>query len=120
MPIQAGFAFLPARTVRDGELFTAGQEFTLLQNMPRLYYDFLAIADVACWCLCFWWMHRISSRQDAVLDQLRKQAERIEKISKEQHAILAQVHPNVESLQKTVDEVSDDVARVKGKVEKQR
>ena len=71
-----------------------------MQNMPRLYYDFLAIADVACWCVCFWWMHRISSRQDAVLDQLRKQAERIENISKEQHAILAEVHPNVESIQK--------------------
>ena len=91
-----------------------------MQNMPRLYYEFLAIADVACWCLCFWWMHRISRRQDAVLDQLRKQAERIEKISKEQHAILAEVYPNVESIQKTVDEVSDDVARVKGKVEDQR
>ena len=124
MPIRAGFAFLPARTVRDGEtllvqLFMAGHGITLMQNMPRLYYDFLAIADVACWCVCFWWMHRISSRQDAVLDQLRKQAERIEKISKEQHAILTEVHPNVESIQKTVDEVSDDVARVKGKVEKQ-
>ena len=90
-----------------------------MQDMPRLYYDFLAIADVACWSICFWWMHRISSRQDAVLDQLQKQAERIEKISKEQHAILAEVHPNVELIQKTVDEVSDDVARVKGKVEKQ-
>ena len=88
--------------------------------MPRLYYDFLAIADVVCWCICFWFMHRISSRQDAVLDQLRKQAERIEKISKEQHAILAEVHPNVESIQKTVDEVSDEVARVNGKVENQR
>jgi len=90
-----------------------------MQNVPRLYSDFLTIADVACWCLCFWWMHRISSRQDAVLDQLRKQAERIENISKEQHAILTEVHPNVESIQKTVDEVSDDVAHVKGKVEKQ-
>ena len=124
MPIRAGFAFPPARTVRDGgtllvQLFTAGHRIILLQNMPRLYYDFLAVANVACWCVCFWWMHRISSRQDAVLDQLQKQAERIEKISKEQHAILAEVHPNVESIQKTVDEVSDDVARVKGKVEKQ-
>ena len=91
-----------------------------MQDMPRLNYDFLTIADIACWCICFWWMHRISSRQDAVLDQLRKQAERIERISKEQHAILTEVHPNVESIQKTVDEVSDDVARVKGKVEKQR
>ena len=94
-----------------GQLFMAGHKITLVQ-------DILTIADVACWCICFWWMHRISSRQDAVLDQLRKQAARIEKISKEQHAILSEVHPNVESIQKTVDEVSDDVARVKGRVEK--
>jgi len=99
--------------------FTAGNEITLMLDMLRLNYDFLTIADIACWCICFWWMHRISSRQDAVLDQLRKQAERIENISKEQHAILTEVHPNVESIQKTVDEVSDDVAHVKGKVEKQ-
>ena len=88
--------------------------------MTRPLYDFLAIADIGCWCLCFWWMHRISTRQNAVLDQLRKQAQRIEKISKEQHAILSEVHPNVESIQKSVDEVSDEVTRVKGKVEEQR
>jgi len=50
---------------------------------------------------------------------LPKQAQRIETVSKEQHAILSEVHPNVESIQKIVDEVSDDVAHVKGKVEKQ-
>ena len=33
--------------------------------------------------------------------------------------ILTKVHPDVESIQKTVDEVSDNVARVKGKVVKQ-
>ena len=88
--------------------------------MTRLFNDFLAIADTGCWCLCFWWMHRISTRQNAVLDQLRKQAQRIEKISKEEHAILSEVHPNVESIQKRVNEVSDEVTRVKGKVEEQR
>ena len=122
MPIRAGFASPQARIVREGgllraQLFMAGQRFILLKDMPRLY-DFLTMADIACWCLCFWWMHRISSRQDAVLDQLRNQTERIEKISQEQHAMLTEVHPNVESIQKTVDEVSDDVARVKGRVEK--
>ena len=85
-----------------------------------MFYDFLAIANIGCWCMCFWWMHRISTRQNAVLDQLRKQAQRIEKISKEEHAILSEVHPNVESIQKRVDEVSDEVTRVKGKVEEQR
>ena len=65
--------------------------------MPRIFYDFLGIADIGCWCLCFWWMHRISARQNAVLAQLGKQAQRIEKISKEEHAILSELHPNVES-----------------------
>ena len=85
-----------------------------------MFYDFLAIANIGCWCMCFWWMHRISTRQNAVLDQLRKQAQRIENISEEEHAILTEVHPNVESIQKRVDEVSDEVTRVKGKVEEQR
>ena len=88
--------------------------------MSRVFYDILAIANIGFWCICFWWMHRISTRQNAVLDQLRKQAQRIEKISKEEHAILSEVHPNVESIQKRVDEVSDEVTRVKGKVEEQR
>ena len=79
--------------------------------MPRVFYDFLAIADVGCWCVCFWWMHRISTRQNAVLDQLREQAHRIEKVSEEEHAILAEVHPNVEAIQRSVDEVSEKVAR---------
>ena len=85
-----------------------------------MFSDFLAIANTGCWCLCFWWMHRISARQNAVLDQLRNQGHRIERISKEEHAILSEVHPNVESIQKRVDEVSDEVTRVKGKVEEQR
>jgi len=88
--------------------------------MSRIFYDFLTIANVAFWGICFWWMHRISTRQNAVLDQLRQQAQRIEKISKEEHAILSELHPNVESIQKSVDEVSDEVTRVKGKVDEQR
>jgi archaellum component FlaC len=88
--------------------------------MSRMFYDFLAIANVGFWGICFWWMHRISARQNAVLDQLRQQAHRIENISKEEHAILSELHPNVESIQKSVDEVSDEVTRVKGKIEEQR
>ena len=88
--------------------------------MTRIFYDFPAISNIGCWGICFWWMHRISTRQDAVLDQLRKQAQRIEKISKEEHAILSELHPNVESIEKRVGEVSDEVTRVKWKVEEQR
>src|SRR5438034_1215035 len=31
-----------------------------------------------CWCVCFWWMHRISARQDALLKELHEITTRIE------------------------------------------
>jgi hypothetical protein len=80
--------------------------------MTRWILDLINIAGLACWMVCFWWMHRISSRQNAVLEQLRKQGERVENISHEEHAILSELHPNVEAIQKGVDEVSEKVERV--------
>jgi hypothetical protein len=81
-------------------------------SMSRLLLDWITVADLGCWCVCFWWMHRISTRQDALLEQLRDQARRIEKVSKEEHAILSELHPNVEAIQKGVDEVTQKVDRV--------
>lgn len=80
--------------------------------MSRLFLDCISVADIGCWCLCFWWMHRISTRQNSVLEELRGQARRIEKISKEEHAILSELHPNVEAIQKGMDQVSEKVTRV--------
>ena len=80
--------------------------------MSHVLLDWITVADLGCWCICFWWMHRISTRQDAVLEQLREQARRIEKVSKEEHAILSEVHPNVEAIQKDVHEVTEKVDRV--------
>jgi hypothetical protein len=40
------------------------------------------------WVVCFWWMHRISSRQDALLTELRE-------LAQTQHNILREVHPDV-------------------------
>ncbi len=80
--------------------------------MTRLILDLTNITGLLCWCVCFWWMHRISSRQNAMLEQLRKQGQRIESISQEEHAILSELHPNVEAIQKGVDEVSEKVERV--------
>lgn len=88
--------------------------------MPRFFLDAVTVADVGCWCVCFWWMHRISTRQNAVLEQLREQAKRIEKVSQEEHAILTELHPNVEAIQKDVQEVSEKVTRVEGNVDNQR
>ena len=77
--------------------------------MNRYFLDFIALLDIGCWCVCFWWMHRISTRQDAMLDQLQQQAHRIEKVSKEEHEILTELHPKVQDIQKGIDEVSEKV-----------
>jgi uncharacterized protein (UPF0335 family) len=47
-------------------------------------------------------MHRISSRQNVVLKQLREQAHRIENVSKEEHEILKELHPAVQKIEETV------------------
>jgi hypothetical protein len=80
----------------------------------RFLLDLVNLIGLGCWCVCFWWMHRISSRQNAVLDQLRRQAERIEQVSREEHALVAELHPNVKSLHKEVVEVSEKVDHVQG------
>jgi hypothetical protein len=84
--------------------------------MNHSFFNFLNLINTGCWCVCFWWMHRISKRQDAVLSELAEQAQRIEELSKEEHAILAQVHPNVEAIQQGVDQVAAKVQRVEGRV----
>ena len=65
--------------------------------------------DLGCWCVCFWWMHRISKRQDAVLKQLQEQARRIERVSKEEHEILTELRPSVQKIEKDLDDVSEKV-----------
>jgi hypothetical protein len=70
----------------------------------------LAIADTCCWAVCFWWMHRISARQDATLNELHAVTRRIETLSKEEHALIKEVHPVVEKIHDSVENVKDAVA----------
>ncbi|HMJ06261.1 MAG TPA: hypothetical protein VK474_08390 [Chthoniobacterales bacterium] len=79
--------------------------------MPRILLDLVTVADIFCWGVCFWWMHRISTRQNAVLEQLNQQAKGIKKVSEEGHAMLSEVQPNVQAIQKGVDEVAEKVNR---------
>jgi len=55
----------------------------------------LTLAGTICWGFCFWWMQRISSKQNILLDQLREQGKRIEKLSKIEHDLIKEVHPQV-------------------------
>jgi hypothetical protein len=49
------------------------------------------------WVVCFWWMYRISSRQDSLLEELKE-------LAKVQHDILREVHPDVGEIKEHVVE----------------
>jgi uncharacterized protein YdeI (YjbR/CyaY-like superfamily) len=65
----------------------------------------LTLVGMACWGFCFWWMGRISSNQNHLMDQLREQGKRIEKFSKIEHDLIKEVHPQVSEIREGMDEV---------------
>jgi len=69
------------------------------------FVAWLSVGGAGCWVVCFWWMYRISSRQDALLHELREQGQRIERLSKVEHDLIKEVHP-------TVQDIKQDVAQV--------
>ena len=66
----------------------------------------LAWIGTACWVVCFWWMHRLSSRQETMLKELHDVTKRIEQLSKDEHDLLKEVHPNVEKIKESVQDVA--------------
>jgi hypothetical protein len=70
----------------------------------------LAWVGTACWGVCFWWMHRLSSRQETMLQDLHEVAKRIENLSKAEHDLIREVHPKVEEIKESVKDVADAVA----------
>ena len=74
----------------------------------------LTLVGTFCWGVCFWWMYRISTKQNAFLDQLHAQGKRIEKLSKLEHDLIKEVHPKVGEIKEGMDTM---VAAVKETVE---
>jgi len=70
----------------------------------------LAWIGTACWAVCFWWMHRLSARQETMLRELHDVTKRIEKLSKAEHDLIQEVHPKVEEIKESVRNVSEKVA----------
>ena len=62
------------------------------------------------WAVCFWWMHRISSRQDAILEELHEMTTRIEKLSQSEHDLISDVHPQVSEIKEQVENVREVVS----------
>ena len=69
--------------------------------------NFVTLLDIGCWAVCFWWMHRISDRQNTMLEQLQQQARTIEELSKEEHEILKELHPTVQKIEEGIDQVQE-------------
>ena len=66
----------------------------------------LAWVGTVCWIVCFWWMHRLSSHQEAMLRELHQVTKRIEELSKAEHDMLREVHPNVQKIKESVKDVA--------------
>ena len=70
----------------------------------------LTWVGLGCWIVCFLWMHRISSRQDAMLKELHEMTSRIEEISKAEHDLIRDVHPQVSEIKEHVETVKEAVS----------
>ena len=65
----------------------------------------MTLGGSICWGICFWWMRRLSVKQNFLLDQLRDQGKRIEKLSKIEHDLIKEVHPQVNEIKEGMDEM---------------
>ncbi len=66
---------------------------------------FLGWIGIVCWIVCFWWMHRISVRQDSLLKELHGMTRRIEGFSRAEHEIIKEVHPAVADIKERMEDV---------------
>jgi hypothetical protein len=74
--------------------------------MERNQLNFwMTVCDLGCWVACFWWMNRISSRQNSLLDRLTEQTKRIERLSKAEHDLIKEVHPQVGQIKESMEVV---------------
>ena len=80
-----------------------------MQNFETIAFVLGCIGTV-CWAVCFWWMHRISSRQDAMLEELNEVTTRIEKLSQAEHDLIRDVHPQVSEIKEHVEDVREVVS----------
>jgi hypothetical protein len=55
-------------------------------------------------------MHRISSRQDAMLKELHEMTQRVEHLSEAGHNLMRDVHPQVGAIKEQVETVKEAVS----------
>ena len=69
----------------------------------------MTIFGTVCWPVCFLLMHRLSVRQNALLQELQEQGKRIEQLSQAEHDLIREVHPQVNEIKQELEEVADTV-----------
>jgi hypothetical protein len=83
-------------------------------QFPMENFEVMAFAlgciGTLCWAVCFWWMHSISSRQNAMLEELHEMTKRIEKLSQAEHDLMSDVHPQVSEIKEHVQNVKEAVS----------
>jgi hypothetical protein len=62
----------------------------------------VSVVGTACWPICFWWMHRLSVRQESMLAELHEVTGRIERLTREEHELIRDVQPDVEQIKERV------------------
>jgi type VI protein secretion system component VasK len=62
----------------------------------------LSVISTICWPICFWWMWRISTRQNALIHELHRQTREIEKVARDEHAMLKDAEPKIGEIKDTV------------------
>jgi hypothetical protein len=72
-------------------------------GVNRTILDWLALFSAACWPVCFWWMHRISQRQNAVLKSLERETKSVRKLAKEEQEVIQEIEPRVKEIAEKVD-----------------
>ena len=81
-----------------------------LRYKREMFVLVLTLIGTLCWGVCFWWMHRISSRQDSMLLELHEVASRIERLSQAEHDLIREVHPKINKIKDQMDTVADKVS----------
>jgi hypothetical protein len=74
----------------------------------------LTLVGTGCWAVCFWWMYRLSLKQNKLLDRLGEQGKRIEKLSRIEHDLIKEVYPQVGEIKEGMNEM---IAAVKENTE---
>ena len=80
-----------------------------MDNLETIAFA-LSLIGMLCWLVCFWWMYSISSRQDALLEELHEMTMRIEKLSQSEHDLIRDVHPQVTEIKEKVETVKEVVS----------